>query len=78
MTRRQKQLVVGKLYEVRHKWLLCFGHSWKNANLVLYCGIMNKKLCQGGENYGVIVDGSYAEVDEDVLRLLEPICDEGR
>ena len=75
---KRKKLKIGKLYELRHKWLIPFwdrDHDWQNSNFVLYLG--EKNLKKQGKHFvikhDIMVDGKILAVDTDFLRFLEPI-----
>ena len=77
-----KNLSVGQVYEVRHKWLIprrAHGHNWQESELAMYLG--EKKIKKSHKRFEIkhelLVDGEAVEVDTDFLRFLEPI-NEGR
>ena len=72
---------IGKLYEVRHKWLLPHSTSdfWSNCGSVLYLGedIIHRSDGVTVINHAVLVDGQHRILDQSFLKFLEPV-DESR
>ena len=66
---------VGKLYEVRHKWLLPRSRSnfWEDCGAVLYLG-EDVIVCRDGTkivNHAVFVKGQRVILDKSFLKFLE-------
>jgi len=69
----------GRLYEIRHKWLL--PHStrefWSSCGPILYLCKDTIRRDDGKiiVNHRVLVKGEYRILDHTFLRLLEPSCE---
>lgn len=72
---------IGKLYQVRHTWLLPHSTSefWKNCGAVLYLGEDVFERSDGARivNYAVLVDGNRRLLDRTFLKFLEPLDESG-
>ena len=76
----QRKCEIGRLYAVRHKWLIPSNttpnHDWQKSELAIYLG--KKKVAiplVGGEHFVILhdllVDGKIVSVDTSFLRYLE-------
>jgi len=68
---------VGKLYQVRHKWLLPISISdfWSDCGPVLYLGEDVIERNDGARivNHAVFVKGQRRILDKSFLKFLEPL-----
>ena len=73
----QRKCEIGRLYAVRHKWLIPSNttpnHDWQKSELAIYLG--EKKVHRGGRHFVILhdllVDGKIVSVDTSFLRYLE-------
>ena len=68
---------VGKLYEVRHHWLLPHNTSdfWRDCGPVLYLGedVIEREDGARIVNHAVLVKGQRRILDRSFLKFLEPL-----
>ena len=68
---------VGKLYEVRHKWLLPHftRDFWSNCGPVIYLGedVIEREDGARIVNHAVLVKGQRRILDRSFLKFLEPL-----